>query len=230
MNFSAQKASRKWPCSGSAAANGNGYRCGGAADIWLASRSRRGGPERPVRRPGATFSAMSRPKARRAALPAPVPLPKPRPADAPPTGSDKPAAGEQTPAEADKAAEQAAPSAAAAHRLPVGPDGRDRHRPQHSRHPWRWRLRRRGSGAARGRGAAGQAPGFGKAGRNPPLRHGVSDCGLDPHRHGALGGEPRQRRQRPRQFRLVRVPRPQPRGWRQTVGTRSRQCARRSRA
>ena len=102
----------------------------------------------------------------------------------------KPAAEKQAPAEADKPAEQAAPRRpAAALGLPAGADGRDRHRPQHSRHPRPRRLRRRGSGAAGGGGAAGQAAGCGEARGDPALPDGVGDRGLDPHRHGAAGGE-----------------------------------------
>ena len=64
----------------------------------------------------------------------------------------------------------------------------DRHRAQHSRHPWRRRLRRRGSGAAGGDRAAGQAAGFGEAGGDPALHHGVGAGRLDPQRHRAAGG------------------------------------------
>ena len=123
-----------------------------------------------------------------------VPLPRPRPADAPAAeaGSPRRAAGGP---EAAKPAEQAAPAPqprAAALGLPAGADGRDRHRPQHSRHPWRRRLRRRGSGAARGDRAAGQAAGLGEAGGDPALRDGVRVGRLDPHRYRAAGGKPRQ--------------------------------------
>ena len=60
--------------------------------------------------PWGDLFAPSRPKPRRAALPASVPLPKPRPADAPVVEPAKPAAKKQAPAEADKPAEQAAPA------------------------------------------------------------------------------------------------------------------------
>ena len=109
--------------------------------------------------------------------------------------------------------------------LPAGPDRRDCDCSQHSRHPRPRRLRRRGSGAAGGYRTAGQASGFSKARGDPALPDGVGDHGLDPHRHGAAGGEPRQLHQRPRQFRLVRMPRPQPRGRRQTVRAWPRQRA-----
>jgi hypothetical protein len=105
MNFSAEKASRKWPCGGSA--------CGEwpmvtvvamllmlCALIDPAAAARRSGAG--VHGPWSLFGERS-PKARRAALPAAVPLPKPRPADAP-------TAGQQTPARTDAPAEQAASS------------------------------------------------------------------------------------------------------------------------
>ena len=100
---------------------------------------------------------------------------------------------------------------AAALGLPAGADRRHRDCAQHSRHPWRRRLRGRGSGAAGGDRAAGQAAGFGEAGGDPALPDGVGARRLDPQRYRAAGGRPRQHRLRSRQFRLVRMPRPQPR-------------------
>jgi hypothetical protein len=115
MNFSARKASRKWPCEGfgrtfaamvtvatvllmlcaqtePAAARKYGHSLWG--DLF--------GETRPKLR-------ETRPKPRRqAALPASVPLPQPRPADAPVVEPEKPAAAKQRPAEVDKPAEQAA--------------------------------------------------------------------------------------------------------------------------
>ena len=118
MNFSAQKASRKWPCEGfgrtfaamvtvatvllllcaqtePAAARKHGHSLWG--DLF--------GETRPKLR-------ETRPKPRRQAalkaLPASVPLPQPRPADAPVVEPEKPAAAKQRPAEVDKPAEQAA--------------------------------------------------------------------------------------------------------------------------
>jgi hypothetical protein len=58
--------------------------------------------------PWGDLFAPSRPKPRRAALPAAVPLPKPRPAEAPVIAPEKPALAKQAPAEPDKPAEQAA--------------------------------------------------------------------------------------------------------------------------
>ena len=118
MNFSARKASRKWPCEGfgrtfaamvtvatvllmlcaqtePAAARKHGHSLWG--DLF--------GQTRPKLR-------ETRPKPRRQAalpaLPASVPLPQPRPADAPVVEPEKPAAAKQPPAEVDKPAEQAA--------------------------------------------------------------------------------------------------------------------------
>src|SRR5882672_9203835 len=115
MNFSPQKASRKWPCEGfgrtftamvtvatvllmlgaqtePAAARKHGHSLWG--DLF--------GETRPK-------LWETRPKPRRqAALPASVPLPQPRPADAPVIEPEKPAAAKQPPAEVDKPAEQAA--------------------------------------------------------------------------------------------------------------------------
>ncbi len=115
MNFSARKASRKWPCEGfgrtfaamvtvatvllmlcaqtePAAARKHGHSLWG--DLF--------GETRPKLR-------ETRPKPRRqAALPASVPLPQPRPADAPVVEPEKPAAAKQPPAEVGKPAEQAA--------------------------------------------------------------------------------------------------------------------------
>ena len=185
MNFSAGKASRKWPCSGlacgewpmvivaaalltlcSPAAPAEAARQSGQApwgDLFGEAGRSRAGPQLP--RTGAVAEAAS----------GRCTSDRVRKARGWRTDACRGGQGSRT----------GRPSAAAALGLPVGADGRDRHRPQHSRHPWRWRLRRRGSGPAGGRGAAGQAPGFGEARRDPPLRHGVGDCGLDPHRHGA---------------------------------------------
>jgi hypothetical protein len=58
--------------------------------------------------PWGDLLAPSRPRPRRATLPASVPLPKPRPAEAPVVEPEKPALTKQAPAEADKPAEQAA--------------------------------------------------------------------------------------------------------------------------
>ena len=118
MNFSARKASRKWPCEGfgrtfaamvtvatvllmlcaqtePAAARKHGHSLWG--DLF--------GETRPKLR-------ETRPKPRRQAalpaLPASVPLPQPRPPDAPVIEPEKPAAAKQPPAEVGKPAEQAA--------------------------------------------------------------------------------------------------------------------------
>jgi hypothetical protein len=115
MNFSAPKASRKWPCerfgrtlaatvtvaavllmvaaqTGPAAARRHSHSLWG--DLF--------GDHRPKPRRTAP------PEVRRVELPASVPLPRPRPADAPAYEPEKPAAGKQAPAETEKPAEQAA--------------------------------------------------------------------------------------------------------------------------
>src|ERR1700694_707898 len=113
MNFSAEKARRKWPCGGLAC----GERPMVAVAAMLLVLCAQAEPAAAARRPGTwsqgPWSGLFvgvRPKARRAALPAPVPLPRPRPADAPATEPEKPAAGNKAPAETDKPAEQAAPA------------------------------------------------------------------------------------------------------------------------
>ena len=125
--------------------------------------------------------------ARRAA----VPLPKPRPAEAPSAERDKPDEEQQASApngKPDRAGRARTAAHAAAIGLPAGADRRHRHCAQHPRHPWRRRLRGRGSGAAGGDRAAGQAAGFGEAGGDPALPHGVSAGRLDPQRYRAAGG------------------------------------------
>jgi hypothetical protein len=114
MNFSAEKASRKWPCAGLA--------CGERPMVTVAALvlmlCAQAAPAAAARKAGAwsqepwsDLFRENRPKQRRAALPEPVPLPKPRPADAPATEPDKSGARKQTPAESEKPAEQAAPAA-----------------------------------------------------------------------------------------------------------------------
>jgi hypothetical protein len=113
MNFSAEKASRKWPCSGLAC----GERPMVAVAAVLLMLFAPTEPAAAARRPGAWSQGPwgdpfneRRPKLRRAALPASVPLPKPRPAEAPAAEPEKPAAAKQAPAGADKPVEQAAPA------------------------------------------------------------------------------------------------------------------------
>ncbi len=113
MNFSAEKARRKWPCGGLAC--GERPMVAVAAVLLMIFAATE--PAAAARRPGAwsqgPWSDLFRergPKPRRAALPASVPLPKPRPAEATAAEPEKPAAAKQAPAEADKPAEQAAPA------------------------------------------------------------------------------------------------------------------------
>ena len=85
--------------------------------------------------------------------------------------------------------------------LPARADRGDRDCPLHSGYPWPRRLRRRGSGAARGHRAAGQAQGGGQAGGDPSLHHGVCDRRLGAQGHGTAGHQPRLGHRRSRQFR-----------------------------
>src|SRR5258706_6659087 len=111
MNFSAEKASRKWPCAGLA--------CGERPMVTVAAILLmlwvQAAPAAAARKSGAwsleAGSELSRergPKLSRTALPPSVPLPKARPADAPAAEPDKSWARKQTPGEP---AEQAAPAA-----------------------------------------------------------------------------------------------------------------------
>jgi hypothetical protein len=106
MNFSAEKAARKWPCGRSAAMV--------TAAATLLSICAPSGPAVAARPPGlAPWSGLfgesrPRPHPRRAALPAAVPLPRPRPVEAPAAEPEQPAAAKQAPAQNDKPAEQAA--------------------------------------------------------------------------------------------------------------------------
>jgi len=113
MNFSAEKASRKWPCGGLACGERPMVAVAAVLLVIFAATE----PAAAARRPGVwsqepwgDLFRQKRPKLRRAALPASVPLPKPRPTEAPAAVPEKPAAAKQAPGEADKPAEQAAPA------------------------------------------------------------------------------------------------------------------------
>jgi hypothetical protein len=113
MNFSAEKASRKWPCG--PLARGQRPMVAVAAVLLMLFAATE--PAAAARRPSAWLQGpwgdLFRervPKLRRAALPASVPLPKPRPTEAPGAEPERPAATKQAPAEADKPVEQAAPA------------------------------------------------------------------------------------------------------------------------
>jgi len=119
MNFSAGKASRKWPCGGRACGERPRVTAGAALLLLLcvsgdpvAARNFDRGAS--ARGGWGDLFGQGRPRLRRALLPASVPLPKPRPANAPAIEPDKPAVAKQPPPEADKpAAEQAAPAPSA---------------------------------------------------------------------------------------------------------------------
>jgi hypothetical protein len=110
MNFSAQKASRKWPCEGF----GRTFTAMVTVAAVLLMLCAQTGPA--AARKHDLWSDLfggNRPKPRRQAAlptrPASVPLPQPRPADAPVIEPEKPAAAKQPPpVAADKPAEQAA--------------------------------------------------------------------------------------------------------------------------
>ena len=223
MNFSAGKAGRKWPCRGSPCGEWPTLAAGAVLLLMLCASADPAAARKPDRGLWSDLFGQGRPRLRGALLPASVPLPRPRPSDAPSHEADKPAAGQQARLQPNRLSR--APRAALG--LPAGADGCDCDRAQHSRYPRRRRLRRRGSGAAGSRGAAGQAAGFAETRSHPTLHHGLGGGGLDPHRHGAAGGKPRQHHQRSRQFRLVRMPRPQPRGRRSIVRAWPGQRARR---
>jgi hypothetical protein len=112
MNFSAEKASRKWPCAGLA--------CGERPMVTVAAvllmLCPQAAPAAAARKSGAwsleAGSELSRergPKLSRSALPASVPLPKARPADAPTAEPDKSGARKQTPGEPAEQAPAAPP-------------------------------------------------------------------------------------------------------------------------
>src|SRR5947209_9689478 len=109
MNFSAEKASRKWPCAGLACGERPMVTVAASllmlcAQIAPAAAARKSGAW--SREAGSGLSGERGPKLSRTALPASVPLPKARPADAPAAEPDKSGARKQTPGEPT---EQAAP-------------------------------------------------------------------------------------------------------------------------
>ena len=117
MNFSAPKASRKWPCE-SFGRTRSAMVTVVAVLLTLWVQIGPAAARRHERNPFSDLFGESRTKPRRqAALPASVPLPKARPADAPATEPEEPASGKQAPAETDKPAAQAEPPPPSACRL-----------------------------------------------------------------------------------------------------------------
>jgi hypothetical protein len=107
MNFSAPKASRKWPCENFGRTPAAMVTVVAVLLLLCAQAS----PAAARRHGENLFGDLfgdHRPKPRRAALPASVPLPKQRPADAPAVEPETPAAAQPTPAEPEKPAEQVA--------------------------------------------------------------------------------------------------------------------------
>ena len=188
MNFSAEKATRKWPYGAVGRARAA---MASAAAAWLvlcrADRPGRGGAQDRSSGPGAACWSNGD---RGRAIPCHGPRCRCRGRARPKRQHAGREAGRRSTAgsgQRSKACRNAR-TAAGAIGLPAGAHRCDRHRPQHSRYPWPRRLRRRGSGAARGRGAAGQAAGCAETRSDPPLRHGVGDRGLDSQRHRAADG------------------------------------------
>jgi len=113
MNFSAEKARRKWPCGGFG--RGEAPMVTVAAVLLMfcaqagpAAAARKSGVWPPGPWSGLVRESKPRPR-QRAQMAASVPLPRPRPADAPAIEPDKLENGKQPP-ERDKPAEQAAPA------------------------------------------------------------------------------------------------------------------------
>src|SRR5947207_10177945 len=120
MNFSAEKASRKWPCAGLACGERPMVTVAAillmlCAQIAPAAAARNSGAW--SRGAGSELSGERGPKLSRTALPASVPLPRARPADAPAAEPDKSGARKQTPGEPTEQAAPAAPPPPSACRL-----------------------------------------------------------------------------------------------------------------
>ena len=114
MNFSAPKASRKWPCENFGRTPAAMVTVA-AVLLVLGVQTEPAAARKHDLNPWNELFGDIRPKQRRAALPASVPVPKPRPADAP--AAENPAAGKPPPAEPEKPAEQAASPPPSACRL-----------------------------------------------------------------------------------------------------------------
>jgi hypothetical protein len=111
MNFSAEKAGRKWPCGGPTCGERPVVTVGIAVVLLLCAFTDPAAAQKSARGVWSDLFGQSRPRPRRAALSAAVPLPKPRPADAPATEPDNPVAAKLPPSGPDRpVAEQAAPA------------------------------------------------------------------------------------------------------------------------
>jgi hypothetical protein len=109
MNFSAEKARRKWPC--------GGFRRGEWPMVTLAvalvTLCTLADPAAAARRDGGTWGdlfGVRTPRLRGSLLPARVPLPKPRPAEAPAAEPEQPATATQNPPQTERPAEQPTPA------------------------------------------------------------------------------------------------------------------------
>jgi hypothetical protein len=106
MNFSAEKAGRKWPYS--RACRIRAALMATAALLAVGTPSGSAAARRSALVPWSGLFGESRPKPHRAILPASVPLPKARPAEAPTSAPDKSAAEKSMPGTRDQPAEPAA--------------------------------------------------------------------------------------------------------------------------
>ena len=115
MNFSAEKAARKWPCSRPRRADAAIITV--AALLAVCAQAVPAAARKSDLTPCSLFFSEPRPRARRARLPAVVPLPRPRPPEATAAVPEAPAAPQQPPAapgdRPDKPAERAPEQASA---------------------------------------------------------------------------------------------------------------------
>jgi hypothetical protein len=107
MNFSAEKAGRKWPYRRAGRARAAILAAGITALLAVCASSGPATARQPGMIPWGGLFEQSRPRPRRAVRPAAVPLPKARPADAPATAPDKSATEKHSPGAGGKPAEQA---------------------------------------------------------------------------------------------------------------------------
>jgi hypothetical protein len=108
MNFSVEKAVRKWPYSRACRTPAAMMAAGVAALLAVCTPSGPAAARKSGLAPWSDLFGESRPKPRRAIRPASVPLPKARPAEAPATAPDKSAAEKPMPGTRDQPAEPAA--------------------------------------------------------------------------------------------------------------------------
>jgi hypothetical protein len=110
MNFSAEKARRKWPCGGLGCGERPMVTAAAVLLMLCAQAEPAAAARKPAREPWGDLFGARGPKLRGVLLPAPVPLPRPRPADAPTAEPGAPAAEKVSPAETARPTEPAAPA------------------------------------------------------------------------------------------------------------------------